>query len=372
MDVTGLTSGVAAISAGILHSCALTNKGALMCWGNNGYGQLGDGSTVDRTPGAVIGFLGYGSLTGPDMERPTPASTPLVTARPQPTSTPQITEAGTLTTAPRGFIFVDVETAPRDPQEFQFTSDYGDSFTLTQGDPAFSSEPLVAGRYSLAHTVPTGWFLTEIHCDAYNPANGERVQIDLDPGEVVTCTYSFDKQGRILVEVVTLPADDSQEFIFASSFNQGTFSLRHNGIQHESESLVAGYYWVEPQSSITGWDLASASCDDGSEVDAISLESGEVVNCTFTYAKRGYILAEVITNPKFDPQRFNITPSYGDQFTLAHSDNRHESQPLKPGSEVPDQWELTKATCDNGSSIDAIEVEAGEIVYCTIRYSKLA
>ncbi len=273
--------------------------------------------------------------------------------------------------ARRGFIFVDVETNPRDPQEFQFVSDYAEGFTLTQVDAAFSSQPLVPGKYSLGHTVPTGWDLTEIVCDDGSPAGA----IDLFPGEVVTCTYRFDKQGFILVEVETLPAADSQEFILASSFNQGTFSLSHGGIRHESRSLVPGAYWVEPQSSIAGWDLAAAKCDDGSEVDAISLEPGEVVNCTFTYAKRGYILAEVITNPKFDPQRFNIIPNYGDQFNLTQSGQRHESQPLKPGDyelgyTVPNNWELTKATCDDGSPIDAISVEAGEIVYCTFRYSK--
>ena len=273
--------------------------------------------------------------------------------------------------ARRGFIFIDVETSPRDPQEFNFVSDYGDGFTLTQVDAAFSSEPLVPGRYSLGHSVPTGWDLTEIVCDDGSPANA----IDLFPGEVVTCTYRFDKQGYILVEVATLPPGDSQEFLLATSFNEGNFNLKDGGIRHESRSLVPGTYWVEPLSSIAGWDLAAAKCDDGSEVDAISLAPGEVVNCTFTYAKRGYILAEVITNPRFDPQRFNIVPNYGDQFSLTQSGQRHESQPLKPGKyeleyTVPDNWELTKATCDDGSPIDAISVEAGEIVYCTFRYSK--
>ena len=180
--------------------------------------------------------------------------------------------------ARRGFIFVDVETKPRDPQEFHFVSDYADGFNLTQVDAAFSSEPLVSGRYSLGHIVPSGWDLTGIDCDDGSPADA----IDLYPGEVVTCTYRFDKQGHILVEVATLPAEDPQEFFLASSFSQDTFSLSHGGMRHESRSLVAGTYWVEPQSSIAGWDLATAVCDDGSEVDAISLEAGEVVNCTFT------------------------------------------------------------------------------------------
>jgi alpha-tubulin suppressor-like RCC1 family protein len=56
--VSGLT-GVSAIAAGGTSTCAALASGSIVCWGGNQFGQLGDGSMMDRTaPSATKGVLG--------------------------------------------------------------------------------------------------------------------------------------------------------------------------------------------------------------------------------------------------------------------------------------------------------------------------
>jgi hypothetical protein len=59
-QVVGLTSGAASVSVGGNFTCAVTTAGALLCWGHNNFGQLGDGTTTQRNIPVAVSGLGSG------------------------------------------------------------------------------------------------------------------------------------------------------------------------------------------------------------------------------------------------------------------------------------------------------------------------
>lgn len=68
VTVSGLTNATkiytasAGYSTNYGMSCAILSTGATKCWGYNGYGQLGDGTTTQRS--TPVGNIGMNTATG--------------------------------------------------------------------------------------------------------------------------------------------------------------------------------------------------------------------------------------------------------------------------------------------------------------------
>src|SRR6185369_14516425 len=51
----GIVDPYVKVAMGDTHSCAIRQSGALACWGDNGAGELGDGSNTNRLVPTTIG-----------------------------------------------------------------------------------------------------------------------------------------------------------------------------------------------------------------------------------------------------------------------------------------------------------------------------
>ncbi|HZI45491.1 MAG TPA: hypothetical protein VFD53_09735, partial [Ilumatobacter sp.] len=201
-----------------------------------------------------------------------------------------------------GKILVDKITDPSGSTvEFDFNLSGGPpsgvvdvDFSLTDGTPVFGPGEnggfFQAGSYTLTEeNIPDGWDLTDLVCtdgDGGTTVNigTATASIDLDPGQTITCTFTDTAQpGKIIVVKETDPDGDSTSFSFTASYDDDGFSLA-DGQQDDSGDLDAGSYSVS-ETVPAGWDLTSATCDDGSAPSSIDLDWGETVTCTFTNQK---------------------------------------------------------------------------------------
>jgi LPXTG-motif cell wall-anchored protein len=98
VSVQGLTSAVEALTGGWRNSCVLSSNGEIKCWGDNTYGQIGDGTNTNRSlPVSVLNFVGATTTTTTSTTTSSPTTTqaPAVTS----TTSPQ-SQSATTTTLP--------------------------------------------------------------------------------------------------------------------------------------------------------------------------------------------------------------------------------------------------------------------------------
>lgn len=282
----------------------------------------------------------------------------------------------TFTNTKQGKILIDKVTDPSgSAQSFEFNPSWSaQNFNLTDAAALADSGFLVPGTYSVSETVPTGWVQTSATCSDGSTVNN----IQLAAGETVTCTFTNTQNGTIIVDKVTLPAQDPQSFSFTTTGAGYTgFSLTDSA-QPNSQSVVPGAYSVS-ETVPSGWDLTSATCDgEGNTPASINLAAGETVTCTFTNTKQGtiVIVKDVIGNP--DPTDFTFQNNFGNSHPVSFmldEDNdvtlpASRSFAVLPGEYAVSEdaltgWQMESATCDQGETVGSIDVAPGETVTCT-------
>jgi hypothetical protein len=269
---------------------------------------------------------------------------------------------------------VDGTPAPPSPTTFPKT------FSLLNGQ--MNSTQVFPGTYSAAESVPANWTLTGATCDnGSGTLTASKISgITVTLGETVTCTFNDRTRGTIVIKKVTDPSPDpsNTSFSFTPTGNIGTtgFSLLNGGSQTYS-NVVPGSANSVSETVPTGWDLTSATCDNGNvPATNISVNPGQTVTCTFNDRARGTIVINKVTDPSPDPSNtsFSFTPTGNigiTGFSLANGGSKTYTN-VVPGSAnsvsetVPTGWDLTtSATCDNLSPVTNISVAAGQTVTCT-------
>ena len=266
---------------------------------------------------------------------------------------------------------------------YSATGGISSSFNLaTSGGTASQSFTNISpGSYTVTEsTLPAGWDFSNLVCvdedsgSTIDLAN-RKANIDLDPGETVTCTFTNTKLGKIIIEKQTQPDGSPQLFTFARSY--GSSVQLSDGQQNDSGFLAPGSYSVS-ETVPSGWSLASSSCDDGSSPSSISLQAGETVKCTFNNAQNGQVIVKKVMVGGTDSFSYTGTPAG----SIAVN-NGTITQAVAPGQYVSTEvakagWDLSSIVCDDANSSGStgaraatFNVEAGETVTCTFTNTKL-
>lgn len=230
-----------------------------------------------------------------------------------------------------------------------------------------------AGKYSASEDSQTGWDLTNSTCSSGTPSD-----FTVPNGETITCTFTNTKKPTLSIYKVCDPAGDT-----------GKFNLQIDGINKTTDTICGG--WTNGPIEVTigshtvgetgssGTDLSSYSSVISGDCDSngsVSLAAGENKSCTITNTKLGKIIVKKVTDQENTEDQFEFNSDFSDGNFFLSNGGEFESGFLTPGtysvSELTSKdWNLTSATCDDQSPIDAISLQAGETITCTFNNSKL-
>jgi len=175
--------------------------------------------------------------------------------------------------------------------EFEFDTSYqGPNILLQDGEASFVPN-VSAGTYTIEEVVPIGWRLLSAVCvGADSSAIFSGISIDLEAGENVTCTFTNEKLGAIIIDKVAAGAD---ALAFSFTYDDPSadpvfpFDLTDGDAPQIFQNIATGSYTIAEVNIPAGWSLQSIVCDGDSvningAAATINLGVGEEVTCTFT------------------------------------------------------------------------------------------
>ena len=273
--------------------------------------------------------------------------------------------------------------------------------SLKDGENATYDDVLLGTGYTITEdTLPTGWALEDINCEA---STGVIPDIDLaagtvtfdidDADDILDCTYGNQTGGQVIIRKVTQPSPDGTDTSFDFSTTLTTLvaddytpSLKNGESKSYDNVLFGTDLTVTEGAPPTGWELVSVNCDassagvdpqiSGAVVTFDIDDADDLVDCTYTNRASGSIVVEKITDSgsgAFDFTSNTLSPTSFTLTTTAAGDAGKDSETfsdLDPGTydvaeTVPANWNLVSATCDDESDPSAIELSPGETVTCT-------
>jgi len=296
-----------------------------------------------------------------------------------------------------GTLIVDSVTAPAgQAAPFQFTG--VPTGTISAGGTLVVSD-VAPGTYTTTEVDPAPNFdVTAVECDdggSPSVSSGDpqtrTAVFNLDPGEVVRCTFTNTRRGTLVVAGQTVPDGAGGRFQY-TGVPTGTIS--GNGTLAVA-NLSPGTYTATEVDPAPDFDLTSVECDDGgspsvsigdpgSRTAVFNLDAGEMIICTFTNTRRGSVVVAGETVPEDASGLFQFTGvptgTISGNGTLVASNltpGTYTSTQIDPAPE----FELTAVACDDAGSATVssgdpttrsavYNLDPGETVTCTFTNEK--
>ena len=207
---------------------------------------------------------------------------------------PGETVSCTFTNTKRGTLVINTNTNPEDVEGlFQFT---GVPNGTIPNNGTLVVANLQPGTYTTTQVDPEPNFdVSRVVCDdetSQTPSSGESAArtavYNLDPGEMVTCTFTNTKRGTAVINIETDPSYIEGEFMF-TGVPQGSVDSNE---QLEVPNLTPGTYTSTQVDPDPEFKITEVFCDDDASstpsngdpdtrTTIFNIDPGETVTCTF-------------------------------------------------------------------------------------------